>query len=391
MRPQDSKIRVLHVLDALGVGGAEQLVMTLADGVDRTQFHFVVCTLFSRGESPEPFAEEIRELGIRVEQLAMTRWRDRDTIRRFLELLDDECIDIVHGHTIPADFWGCFLARILGRQKIVCTKHDMLPRTGKAAGFQRFMVERVLAEKIISISGVVTDHLIHHRGVNPERIVQIPNPVDTVRFSPEVSGAKVREELGIPRDALVIGNTSRFEKRKGYDLFLELAGIIGPRHSNVRFLAVGHGTERDHMLRRINDANLQDIVTLTGPRRDIPQILGAIDIFFFTSLWGEGFGIVLIEAMAAGKAVVATNVGPAREIIEDGVSGFLPSPAVWVPETTIDRVDTDPLVERIEFLVAHPETRQRLGAAARRRAIDFFGTRQVVVQTEQLYRELLGR
>lgn len=382
------KIHVLFAMDSLGVGGAEQLIFTLARSLPKDRFHVVVCTLFSRGEYPEPLADEIRAQGIRVEQLAMSRWRDWETMKRFLKLLDEERIDIVHGHMVPADFWSCLLARLGRRLKTVHTKHDILPRPGRANRIQRFFLERVLSNRVVAISEVVADHLARDRGVPKHRIVRIPDPVDTDRFHPGISGAAVRRELGIPEDALVIGNTSRFEKRKGYNLFLDIAASVIPQNKQVYFLAVGHGAERKAMEKQVQDGELTSRAIITGPRRDIPEVMAAMDIFLFTSLWGEGFGIVLIEAMASGKAVVAVNVGPPRELIEDGVSGCLPAPETWAPE--VDRVDSDPLVKRLLWLIEHPDERRQLGEGARQRAIEKYSTNAVIRQTEQLYHDILG-
>jgi len=387
MSRSDRKIRVLYAMDSLGVGGAEQLIYTLARSLPKERFHVVVCTFFSRG-APEPIADEIRALGIRVEQFTMTRWRDWHTMRRFLVLLDEERIDIVHGHMVPADFWSCLLAKIGRRLKTIHTKHDFLPRPGRANRFQRWILERMLSDRIVAISEVVENHLVEERGVRRRRIVRIPDPVDTARFHPGVSGAAVRRELGIPPEALVIGNTSRFEKQKGYNLFLEVAGLIAPHHKQVYFLAVGHGLERDAMEAYVRETGLTDQVIVTGPRRDIPEVVAAMDIFLFTSLWGEGFGIVLIEAMASGKAMVAVNIGPLRELIEDGLSGYLPAPAEWSAGT--DRVDAEPLAERLSWLINHPNERKKLGEAAHRRAAELYSTSAVNRQTERVYREILG-
>ena len=387
MPNKNRKIHVLFAMGSLGVGGAEQLIYTLARSLPRDRFQVVVCTLFSRGEKPEPLADEIRSLGIRVDQLAMTRWRDFATMRQFLAIIDEERIDIVHGHMVPADFWSCMLAKVGRRCKTLHTKHDLLPRSGRAMKIQRVLLERFLSDRIVAISDVVADHLVRDRGISARQVVKIPNPVDVERFHPDVSGHTVREALGIPADAVVIGNTSRFEKRKGYRLFLDIAKLVVARHENVRFLAVGHGSERGYMEKQVREAGLEEQIIITGPRRDIPEVIAAMDIFLFTSLWGEGFGIVLIEAMAAGKAVVSANVGPAGELLEDGTSGCLPAPETWVAETQY--VNPEPFADQIEPLITRPDERQKFGEAARRRAIELYSTEAVAVQTERVYREIL--
>ena len=122
-----------------------------------------------------------------------------------------------------------------------------------------------------------------------------------------------------------------------------------------------------------------------GPRRDIPQVLGAMDIFLFPSLW-EGFGIALAEAMASGKAIVASNVGPIPELIEDGISGLLPTPRPWLVET--NSLDTDALVDAVDILIRDVALRNQMGKAACERAKTLFNASIFVRQMENVYTEL---
>jgi glycosyltransferase involved in cell wall biosynthesis len=381
------KIRLLYVLDSLAIGGAEQLVTLMATSLPPETFHVVVCTLFSRGEKPEPLADELRRAGIRVEQFAMRRWRDLHTMRRFWKLMEEEQIDIVHGHTVPADFWGCLLAKCK-RKPALYTRHDRFLRSGPAMRMQRFLLNHVLTDRIVSISQVVATHLIRKRRVPPERITRIPNPVNTDVFHPGLSGIEIRKQLGIPEEAILIGNISRFEPFKGYDFFLDIAFSLVPRHPNAYFLMMGHGSEEDRLKRRVREAGYEGRVVISGPRRDIPQVMAGLDIFLFTSLWGEGFGIVLIEAMASGKPVIAFNAGPAAELIEDGRTGFLPAPETWVYET--HAVDIAPVVERLEYLIIYPEIRRIIGEQARRHVVENYSVPRVVEQTAALYRSMLS-
>lgn len=385
MVKRHKKIGVLQVLDSLGVGGAEQVVLTLMEGIDRKRFHPVVCTLFSRDTNyPEPLAEEIRALGIRVEQLAMTRWRDRHTIKQFLRLLDEEQISIVHGHMLPADFWGCLLAKIFRRKKTVYTRHCILPFSFSTYGLQHYFLNKIVADKIIAVSEVVKTHLITHCASLPQKVIKIYNPVNVNKFH-HVDGVGVRKELGISNESVVVGNTSRLDNRKGYNYFLYIAKKITERHTNVQFLVVGDGPEVASIRKYVQEHGLEGKVILCGIRRDIPQILGAMDIFLFPSLW-EGFGIALAEAMASGKAIVASNVGPIPELIEDGISGLLPTPRPWLVETDI--LDVDALVNAVDLLIRDTALRNQMGKAACERAKTLFNASIFVRQMENMYAEL---
>jgi len=384
------KINILYVIDTLFVGGAEQHIATLCRHIDKERFHVVVCTLFSRDTKlHEPIAEEIRALGIRVEQLAMTRWRDWHTIARFLRLIDEEYIDIVHGHTVPADFWGCFMAKVFRRRKTVFTCHQPFLREGLSMKLQQIALNMFLADCIVSISEATTQLCLKVCHASSGKMVKIPNAVDTARFTPEVSGSAVRAELGLPVDIPVIGNIGRYTPEKGYPFFIETAAKVVQKYPGARFLIVGHGSEQEKMKSLITNFGLKEHIFMIGPRRDIPEILGAMDIFLFTSIWGEGFGISLIEAMAAGKPIVAANVGPTCEIIEDGVTGLLPYPKVWMHET--DYLDTDVLAEAVIALLQNPDTRKQLGQNARLQAVQRFSIITLIKAIETLYLTIAGK
>lgn len=380
----DKKIVVLQTLDSLGVGGAEQLVLTLCKGLNKDMFNVVVCTLFSRDpQLPEPLADEIRALGIRVEQMAMTRWRDLKTITRFLRIIDEENIDIVHSHMIPANFWGTLLAKVFKKRLTVYTCHEPFLHKGLAMRLQQSALNMFLSDKIISISEMTTKYLTDVCYASIDNIVKIPNAVDTDRFNPFVAGTGIRTSLGIPEHVPVIANVGRYTPEKGYPFFLETAGIIAKQFPESRFLIVGRIPDPNPLAGLIKKLEIGKNVIFTGPRRDIPEILGAVDVFLFTSIWGEGFGISLIEAMACGKPIVASNIGPTMEIIEDKVTGLLPTPKVWIPGT--DNLNVKDLADACMYLLKNPEIGKRLGSEARRQAVKRFSVPAWIKSIEDTY------
>lgn len=382
------KIGVLQVIDYLTTGGAQQLVLTLMEGIDRKHFNPVVCTLFSgQAEEPELIADEIEALGIRVEHLAMTRWRDRNTINRFLQLIDEENIDIIHGHMLPADFWGCFLSKVFRNVKTVYTKHTLTQFSTTTYKWQQYLLNTLLANKVIAISETCKDHLVNDCFVSPEKIKRIYNPVDVERFHPDIDGNIIRKEFGISKDTIIVGNTSRFEDRKGYSYFIDVASEVTKKHSNVKFMAVGYGAEFEKMKAQIDKLNLEKAFILSKPRRDIPLILGAMDIYLFPTLWGEGFGISLAEAMATGKAIAASNVGPVPELIENEISGLIPTPSKKVNNTKYLNIES--LVDAVNRLVVDKELRDKLGSSARSRVVELFSSMNFVKQTEELYFDMI--
>jgi glycosyltransferase involved in cell wall biosynthesis len=288
---------------------------------------------------------------------------------------------------VPANFWGCLLAKLLRNRLTVYTCHEPFLQKGLAMRFQQTALNMFLTNRVISISDMTTRFVSEVCHASPNKIVKMPNAVDTDRFNPDVSGSSVRKAIGIPEDVPVIGNVGRYAPEKGYSFFLEAAALIRQMYPEARFLIVGHVPEHNYLRNLTKKLGLQDRVIFAGPRRDIPEVMGAIDIFLFTSIWGEGFGVSLIEAMASGRPIIAANVGATREIIADRVTGLLPSPKVWMPET--DHLDAAALAEAADFLLRNPDVRQQLGQEARRQAVKRFSMPSWIKSTEDLYRDML--
>jgi glycosyltransferase involved in cell wall biosynthesis len=186
----------------------------------------------------------------------------------------------------------------------------------------------------------------------------------------------VREELGIPDDAPVVGTVANFRALKGHEYLLQAAGRIREAIPEARFVLVGRGPLEDRVRRQAEEMGLNGTVVFAGFRTDVPRVAASFDVFALPSLY-EGLSIALLEVMALGKPVVVTNVGGSPEVVSDGVDGLLVPPR-----------DPEALARRILSVLRDAALRQRLGESARRRAADF-DIRHAVRRTEQVYGELL--
>jgi glycosyltransferase involved in cell wall biosynthesis len=168
--------------------------------------------------------------------------------------------------------------------------------------------------------------------------------------------------------------------RKGHEYLIEAVYRIAEEAPDARCLIVGTGDDRyGEMLARLTrEKGLDGIVIFAGFQPDVSPYLAAFDLFVLPSVM-EGFGIVLIEAMAMAKPVVATSVGGIPEVIDDGVTGFLVPPR-----------DPESLVRKIRFLLAHPEVRAKMGEAGRLRVLARFSTERMIGELQRLYGELIG-
>jgi glycosyltransferase involved in cell wall biosynthesis len=252
---------------------------------------------------------------------------------------------------------------------------------------QNFILNRVTSDRVIAISSAVFNNLTSICRVPKHRIVTIKNGVDTQRFRPDICGKKVRSELGIPPEAVVVGNTSRFEARKGYDIFLQVAALLAEVNPKVKFLAVGHGSQEQVMMHEIEKLKLHNNVIIAPQRLNMPEVLTAMDIFLFTPYWGEGLPCAVLEALASGLPVVASNVGVNPEIVNHGKTGYLPAPEKWCMETR--SLNSQAFAKQVLFLVNNPLLAIEMGRNGRKLVLEKFDLQRMVEEHETLYERLV--
>jgi glycosyltransferase involved in cell wall biosynthesis len=194
----------------------------------------------------------------------------------------------------------------------------------------------------------------------------------------------VRAELGVGDDGLLVGIVGRLQRHKGHLEFLAVARRILPDHPTARFVIVGEATrgedeEANEILDRLHAADLGDRLILTGYREDVPDLLGAMDVFLFPT-HAEAFGLVIVEAMAMGVPVVSSNCDGVPDIVAEGKTGHL-----------VDPTDVAGLTAAVGRLLADPTRRRDFGAAGRRRATEAFSLDLMCEKMEALYEELIAR
>jgi glycosyltransferase involved in cell wall biosynthesis len=204
----------------------------------------------------------------------------------------------------------------------------------------------------------------------------IHNGVDLAHFSPRQPPLGLRSSLGISAGARIVGSVGRFVPYKGYSHLLEAARLVEHALPDTHWILVGDGEERPNLETQARKQGMQRQIHFAGWREDIPEILSLCDVFALPSL-AEHFGRVLIEAMAMGKAVVATNAGGVPEIVTHGETGLLIPPG-----------NSTALAEALLTLLQDPSLSARLGLAARRRAEACFSLSRHVEAVESVYRKL---
>lgn len=362
-------IDVLYLITDLDVGGAERVLLETVRRLDRRRFRPVVSSLAPAGA----LAREFARLGVPVRALGMRGPADAARAAGLLRLLRRERFDILHTHLFHANVLGRLAARAAGVPVVVSTVHVAEPRRwhvlleGLTSG---------LVDRFVTVSEAVRRYMLRRAHLPAEKVLVIRNGVDPARF--RLPRGRFRRAEGIGPEEFLITTVGRLDVQKGLVYLLRAAREVAARRPEVRFLVVGEGPLRDRLLRERDALGLGERVRFLGFRRDVPRILVDSDLFVLPSLW-EGLPIALLEAMAAGLAVVATDVEGVREAVTHEQEGLIVPPG-----------DPEALAAALMRVVEDAGLRERLAASAHRRAVEEFGWEKVVAATMALYERLLS-
>lgn len=365
-------MRILHTESSTELGGQEYRTLYEARGMmDRGHDVLLAVSPGSR------LAEEGRKTGVRVELIKMVRSRWVLLIADFAALMRRFQPQIVNTHN-SLDSWTASIACKVSRPrpKVVRTRHKSTP----IANTRRHrLLYQTLPDAIVTTGELIRKTMIQDNGIDPARIVSIPTGVDLHTFRPRCSVLELRSQLGVPARSSIVGTIAFLRSYKGVDHFLQAARLVVHGQPDVWFLVVGEGPERGRLEFMISDLGLEEHVRFLGFREDIPELLSIFDVFVLSSTRGEGVPQALVQAMAMGKAVVATRVGGIPEVVQDGQTGLLCS-ADHPAE----------LASAISRLLNDHALRARLGEAARELVVRSMSVEQMLNATESLYHVLLN-
>jgi L-malate glycosyltransferase len=363
---------VLYVIWSLQAGGAERVVADLARTLDRGRFRPIVCCLNFKGQ----LAALVEAQGIAVHVLDKRPRMDLRALFRLVRLMRAEHVDIVHTHLWTSSFWGRLAAILAGVPVRVVTEHNLdLWRRAP-----HWLADRLLArstDRFVFVSAAVEAFYRERLALPPAHCRVVLNGVERPALDRFPDRATARARLGIEGDGPVVGTVGRLEERKGHAFLLEALRLVGEREKGVRGLVVGAGKEAARLAALRDRLALGDRVRLVGYWPDLDEALAAIDVFVLPSLM-EGHPLAVLEAMAAGKPIVATAVGGLAEAIEEGRSGLLVPPG-----------DADALADAVVSLLRDPERAARLGREARRTLEERFSLEKSVRANEDVYRSAL--
>lgn len=359
-------LRIAMMLESDGPGGAEYVLIQLSEEL-RRRGHTIIPVGPDRGMGW--LDRVLREKGFETEKFSLRRPLDLGCLRGMVRMLRRTQVDLVHAHEFTTAVYGAAAARIVGKPYVI-TMHGA--QTVLNAWRRRAALAWAFKGSRATV-GVSDDTTMYM-----ERTLKLrPGIVTTVRNGIPVrpgSGAGVRAELGIEPGEVLFVAVGNLVPRKGHRVLLEaLKPLAGPDAPPWRLAIAGRGKQKEPLQQLAAELGIAGRVHLLGHRDDIPDLLAAADVFVMPSLW-EGLPLAILEAMFAGKPVVASAISGIPEAIESGVQGHL-----------VPAGDAPALSRALRELLVDPSRRTAFGAAGRRRAEAEFTIEHMTDAYERLY------
>lgn len=368
----DNKTKILLLVDHLHIGGAESVVKNLCHALDRQLFDVKVCCIKAKGV----MAEDLISSGVEVNVLPQRR-PTKSGYMSFLSLrrlVEDKYIDIIHSHTTQSLVDGALCKLVTQKVGHVHTFHfGNYPNYPK----KYLMLEKLFSRipnRLVAVGNEQRKTIIKTFGLREKRIDTIWNGVLLLQQPHSASSyiEKYRAN-GLP----IIGTVCTLIEQKGLPYLLEVAAALKQKGVEAIFLVAGEGHLHEELEAKSRELGVDGQVIFLGWIQNASQvIIPYIDIFFLPSLW-EAMSVVVLEAMAAEKPVVVTDVGENRHVVVNGESGFV------VPARSI----TD-MVNALEKLITDKNLRLNMGAKAEMRAREFYTVEHMARSYEALYRDL---
>jgi glycosyltransferase involved in cell wall biosynthesis len=371
------KIKVLECIRQGQIGGGESHLLSLVENLDKSRYEPVVLS-FTDG----PMIDRLKQMNIPVHVIHTTRPFDITKWRTVKKFIAEQKVSLVHAHGTRAASNVLQAAQSL-KLPLVYTIHGWSFHPDQQALVRRV---RILGEKYLtSRSSLNISVSASNQQTGKDEIgksfnsVVVNNGIDLRKFNPHQTYKDIRKELNIPGDAMLVLFIARFTGHKQPMALLQAFADALPKNPRLHLLMVGDGDQKEEALAFVRSKQLEKNTTLLPFRLDVPDVLAAADIFVLPSLW-EGLPIGLLEAMAMGKAIIASRVDGTKEILQHGLNGWMVEPgSQLVPQLT----------EALLLLAADEEKRRSFSKEAINTVTERFNAIAMTRQIEGLYEEVL--
>lgn len=370
-----AKIKVLECIRQGQIGGGESHLLSLVENLDREVFEPVVLS-FTRG----PMVDRLKAMEVKTEVIYTERPFDITKWWKVRKFIRDNGVNIVHAHGSRANsniLWAAHSLDI----PVVYTIHGWSFHQDQQAAVRkiRIMGEKYLTQRSdLNISVSASNQQTGKEFIQSFDSVVVTNGINLSKFNPANSYKDIRRELGIDAHTILVLFIARFTSHKQPLSLIRAFQSAVATFPGMHLLMVGEGDEKKEAEQLVAAHKLEKAVTLLPFRQDVPDVLAAADIFVLPSLW-EGLPIGLLEAMAMGKAVIATNVDGSREVVQHDRNGMLIDTNNLVPALSAALVD----------LAENAEKRNRYGKEALDTVNTRYSAKEMTRQIEELYKQVL--
>lgn len=372
-----SGISVVHVIDSGGYGGGERYLFDLVRNASGEVRHAAIIPC------PGPLARRLEQAGIPYAVTKMPPWFSPRAVLGISRMIRARCADIIHSHGYRANIYARAAAALAGAAS-VCTVHISLfdyidtPWWKKSIYMAVERFSSSMSRCFICISSAMEKDTLR-LGVDEQKIVVIPNGVDLERFHPKMPDPLAAQRLGVSKTGPVIGTVGRMVNEKGQVYLIDALPELQEKFPDLTCLVVGDGPLLPYLKQRAASIGVFNACIFAGTHENMEDIYPLMDVFILPSL-REPFGLVLLEAMACGIPVVATDAGGPRDFISSGKNGILVPPA-----------DSWELAAAVSRLLLSPDTRKKLSVSARRKVKKEFNIHGTVFRIEEVYRAVTAR
>lgn len=384
--PSQKKV-ILHVIDALNIGGAQELLVLLADKTPKSAYQTLVCVI----QPDVTLKSRIESKGATV--FCLNRSRPSIfcpgkfftyfclNIRDIVSLCKQHRVDVVHCHLSDAEFIGIPAGWLYGARRVISTVHypALLPerKPGDVRNYFRITAARLtyhLANAVVAVSNDVARQLKNVFRLSPAKIKVIINGIDVEAIHRTLPNPVHLPSLCALPGQRLITSVGRLMPPKGHGYLISAMPHLISQVDNVRLLLAGDGDLKASLEQLCQDLKVQDVISFLGSRSDVPDILALSDVFVLPSV-SEGTSLALLEAMAASKPIVATDIPGNRTVLSHGHNCLLVPPR-----------DPEKLAEAISFLLDHPKIAAEYGLNAYQDACQRFNIDETITQLIALWK-----
>ncbi|KPJ69808.1 hypothetical protein AMJ44_02210 [candidate division WOR-1 bacterium DG_54_3] len=368
------KIRIVHIVLSMNQGGLENGIVNLANNMRGSIFENIICCLSEGGE----FIKRLNN-SVKVVTMHKKPGNDLSLYLRLIRLLIEFRPAVVHTRNW-AGIDGIICAKMARVPIIIHGEHGFetkdLLRQDKKRRLIRKIILSTMVNRVVTVSQNLKNRLFNELGIPLKKIVHIPNGVDAKKFRPKEKET-IRQRIGFNEDSFIVGIIARLDPIKNHRTLIYAFKEISNVYSDVELIIVGDGPLRQMLEQEVNKLNIEGKVVFLGKKSGVSEIYNIFDVFVLSSL-NEGMSNTILEAMATGIPVIASNVGGNPELVVDGETGLLFPPQ-----------DVSSLLECIKGYILNPSCKHGHGDNARRRVLEKFTIDRMVKSYEQLYLDLV--